>query len=560
MTPVLQAIAPYPKTHVERWRIWAVSAATFVGLLGWTVLLQWIGGAYSAEFSGYPDEPSHYLSGLMIRDYLASGFPVSPVPYAENYYLHYPKIAFGMWGPLPHVAEGIWMLIFSPARWSILLLMAIITTTLAFTLAQVIWAEFNLAAGVAVGMTLVAVKLVQSYASMVMADNLCALMEFWAILWFGRYLHSERTRDSVLFGVFACLSALTKGNGFALALVPPIAILITRRFDLLKRWNFWIPVPMMAFLVGPWQYLSTRLLTGLGIRQVSWAIASAYGPMFVSIVGPWLLPFVFVGIYDRIIRPFRKREVEGRWAAAAALPLAFWIFHAVTPSAGAESRYVVAVVAPLLMFFTAGLARVAQWLPPARVPFRIRATILATVAAMLFVRTSFAIPAKESFGFSELARDITGRADLQGSVIFVSSEGYGEGMLVSEIAMHDHRPGLIVLRATKMLARINWDGDNYALLHPDPEEMMKLLQEIPVRLLVIDRTPGPGPLPHHRNLLTMLTKYPDRWQLMATYPQKMHATAANSKIEVYRLKGQENRPRSKIRLDLRYTLGRWIEK
>lgn len=560
MTPVLQVVAPHSKTHSGRWRVWAVSAATFVVLLGWTVFLQWMGGAYFAEFSGYPDEPSHYLSGLMIRDYLVSGFPVAPLAYAENYYLHYPKIAFGMWGPLPHVTEGIWMLLFSPARWSILLLMAVIITTLAFTLSQVIWAEFSLAAGVVVGMTLVAVKFVQSYTSMVMADNLCALLEFWAILWYGRYLHSERTRDSVLFGVFACLSALTKGNGFLLSLVPPIAILITRRFELLKRWNFWIPVPMMLFIVGPWQYLSTRLLSGLGTRQVSWAIASAYGPMFESIVGPWLLPFVFVGIYDRIIRPFRKREVDSRWAAAAALPLAFWLFHALIPSAGAEWRYVVAVVAPLLMFFTVGVARVARWLPPARVPFRIRATILAGLAAMVFVKTSFAIPEKESYGFSELARDITGRADLQGSVMLVSSEGYGEGMLVSEIAMHDHRPGLIVLRATKMLARINWDGDKYALLYPEPEEMMNILQEIPVRLLVIDRTPGPGPLPHHRNLLTMLAKYPDRWQLLATYPQKMHATAANSKIEVYRLKGQENRPRGKIRLDLRYTLGRWIER
>ena len=133
-------------------------------------------------------------------------------------------------------------------------------------------------------------------------------------------------------------------------------------------------------------------------------------------------------------------------------------------------------------------------------------------------------------------------------------------MLVSEIAMYDHRPGLIVLGATKMLARINWDGDNYVLLHSKTDELMDLLQEIPVRLLVIDRTPGPGPLPPPIIAICSqcLRKYPDRWQLLGTYPQKMHATAANSKIEVYRLKSQENRPRSKIRLDLRYTLGRWM--
>src|SRR5947199_3127872 len=90
MTPGLQAIVPRPEKHVRPLRIWTVSAAAFVVLLGWTVVLQCLGGAYSAEFSGYPDEPSHYLSGLMIRDYLASGFPASPLAYAENYYLHYP--------------------------------------------------------------------------------------------------------------------------------------------------------------------------------------------------------------------------------------------------------------------------------------------------------------------------------------------------------------------------------------------------------------------------------------------------------------------------------------
>ena len=62
----------------------------------------------------------------------------------------------------------------------------------------------------------------------------------------------------------------------------------------------------------------------------------------------------------------------------------------------------------------------------ARVPFRVRATILAAVAALVFVKTSFAIPQKESYGFSELARDITARADFQDAVMLISSEGWGK--------------------------------------------------------------------------------------------------------------------------------------
>jgi hypothetical protein len=89
---------------------------------------------------------------------------------------------------------------------------------------------------------------------------------------------------------------------------------------------------------------------------------------------------------------------------------------------------------------------------------------------------------------------------------------------------------------------------------------MNVLDDIPVRLLIIDRTPGPGPQPHHRNLLKLLTLYPDRWKLWGKYPQSTHPTAVGSGIDIYELKGNETHPRRKIRLDLRYTLGRWIEK
>ena len=32
-------------------------------------------GAYHAEFGSHPDEAAHYVTGLMVRDYLASGLP-----------------------------------------------------------------------------------------------------------------------------------------------------------------------------------------------------------------------------------------------------------------------------------------------------------------------------------------------------------------------------------------------------------------------------------------------------------------------------------------------------
>src|SRR3974390_765905 len=97
--------------------------AGFARVVMATILRQGRGNAYWSEFGGYPDEPAHYVTGLMIRDYVASGFPGSPVAYAENYYLHYPKVAFGIWGPLLHFTEAAWTLVFPPSRASMLALM-----------------------------------------------------------------------------------------------------------------------------------------------------------------------------------------------------------------------------------------------------------------------------------------------------------------------------------------------------------------------------------------------------------------------------------------------------
>jgi len=145
-----QTAGATPRQTVPRWRAYAAGISTFAILFAWTVLLQWGAGAYRSEFSGYPDEPAHYVSGLMVRDYLMAGLPRNPLAFAENYYLHYPKVAIGMWGPLLHLSEGVWMCLFTSSRTSILLMMALITAALAFTLSRVLRAEFGWGAGAAV--------------------------------------------------------------------------------------------------------------------------------------------------------------------------------------------------------------------------------------------------------------------------------------------------------------------------------------------------------------------------------------------------------------------------
>ena len=79
-----------------RLRPFFLAAIVFVFAFDVAFLWQLFAGAYGSEFGGHPDEAGHYVTGLMVRDYVATGFPGSPMKFAGEYYRHYPKVALGV--------------------------------------------------------------------------------------------------------------------------------------------------------------------------------------------------------------------------------------------------------------------------------------------------------------------------------------------------------------------------------------------------------------------------------------------------------------------------------
>ena len=71
----------------------------FALLLGLELLLQGWSGVHRTELSHYPDEAAHFTNGLLIRDYLRTGLGESPLHFAEEYYLSFPKVALLIWPP-----------------------------------------------------------------------------------------------------------------------------------------------------------------------------------------------------------------------------------------------------------------------------------------------------------------------------------------------------------------------------------------------------------------------------------------------------------------------------
>src|SRR5258708_23859140 len=81
-----------------------------------TVILQVVDHGFKDDFGGAPDEAAHYVTALMVRDYLLHGLSQPPVAFAENYYMHYPRVAFGHWPPVFYILLACWMTVFSDSR------------------------------------------------------------------------------------------------------------------------------------------------------------------------------------------------------------------------------------------------------------------------------------------------------------------------------------------------------------------------------------------------------------------------------------------------------------
>lgn len=381
------------------------------------VALQFFGGAFSSEFGGHPDEAAHYVTGLMVRDYIAAFQPVSPMRFAENYYLHYPKVALGHWPPFFYVVQSAWTLLFSPSRVSVLLLMALLTTLLAVTVHLAIRSEFGPKAGIAVGLLLLALPLTQIYRKMIMAEILVALLNFCAVLCFGRFLNSEKWGDAGAFGICAGLAILTKGNGLVLAFVPPLALLFSRRFHLLARPAFWCPAVIVLVFCSPVHWLTMDLIRNTWQEQapsLTFTIAAIpyYSYHLAKVGGIGFSLLAAIGFVARIIRPGQgRRGVDGKWAAAGALLLSVWGFHFVVP-VSLEARHLIPVVPALLMFLVAGIAWAAERLPLRRFTAERKAVILALAVALIFGVETFAIHKKAWYGFGKVAQQLLRNARL----------------------------------------------------------------------------------------------------------------------------------------------------
>jgi hypothetical protein len=488
-------------------------------LVSW--LFQYWGHSWNGENNLESDAPAHYVSGLMVHDYVRLGFPVAPVEFAEVFYAHYPKVAIGHWPPMFYVLQAGWMLVFGDSMHSDLVFMAFLSALFAATLYAVARREFRSErAAIVSALLLLCIPLVQWCGGNILADIPVALFSFWAVLCWANYLDSGRIRSAVAFSSFATLAILTKGNGYAVLLVPPVTILLARRFELLKNVRLWLAAAPIALSI-PWMFFTWKLVGPAMQYELSVAFfvkaLLSYTSYFATAAGVLIFVLALVGAAT-LISELRTRTIGGVWLSLLAFSAAEILFHCIVPAA-IEPRYLIGLIPCIVLFMLRGFVEVISRSSFIPFSFTRRAEALGVVIAVVFALNVFALPPKRPTGFAEAAAFVTSHREFAGDVILISSEGDGEGPFIARMAELDHaRLNHIVLRASHALADSDWNGQSYRLLLHSPAEVSDYLRRLPVGVIVIDRTNFNLPNSHQPLLEQAIAAHPEQWRLAGVFP------------------------------------------
>ncbi len=547
-----------------RWSGICVEAGTYLFLFGMTALLQYGNGAFSSEFGNHPDEAAHYVTGLMVHDYLWSGDWLQPRVFAEEYYIHYPKVALGHWPPFFYLLQTAWMSVFPNGRISLVLFMAVLTASLAMAVYREGRFRYGWWAGLGLGVLLLLLPPVQHGSVALMADVLMALLCLQATRAFGRFLDYNRWQDACAFGLWSSLAILTKGTGLALALVPLFALVLSRRFHLLLRWQFWLPAVLVATCCAPWYYVTLGMVQqGWFESQLSWEYSlnavSYYMKGAVGSLGAGLFALAALGLFTSLIRPAWRGEATGRWSSFGAWLLGYFLFQCVVPC-GVEERFLLPVLPVLVIAGAAGADQAVRFLT-ARMARPRRWLVCPVLVSVFFFAFVDPLPkALAVSGYSQVAREVLRDGDERSLVFLVSSDSSGEGMFISEIAQRDRRHAHVVLRTSKVLSSSHWVGKDYALRFPTVEECAAYLDQLSVDFIILEMTVPPQmQLPDQRQLLAYLESASPHYNLAGKFPLVRGDKVYPNGIHVYRLHSTGSSSPRMIRVPMDAMLGRTLE-
>ena len=344
---------------------------------------------------------------------------------------------------------------------------------------------------------------------MVMAEIPMALFTLAALIGMVRFLERETTGRAVAVGLLISAAILTKPSAWAVPLSLPLALLLLKQPRRLLSPRAWMAGAIVAAICVPYYALTLRMMrAGLEGRSITWERAwHAFATYMTEVpagLGIALTILMVAGMAGRFLLPLRAGRLTPFWAVLAGFLISALLFHIVTPTS-AESRKAYIAAPGLVIFAAAG----ARWLAGDR-----RTRVIAAAAVVVFLVVDFRVPPRQSTLAPGVASFLTSRQDLAETAFLVCSEwSGGEGAVIAGVASLDNRrPRHYVLRSSKLLASVRWNGVDYKARYASAAQVRTVLDSIPVNALILQSSGSSNLSEHQRLLERVLEDYPADWE------------------------------------------------
>ena len=416
------------------------------------------------------DSPHHALDGAFVFDMFRHWKMAHPVQYGYWYYSRLPALSLPYHPPLFPVFEALIFSIFGVSPFSSRLAVAIATAVAVLLMIRLLRKSHGSPLlALMVTASFFALPTVQRLSNTVMLEIPALVFVLAAFLFLVPDEEILQTRRSLWFAIFAAAAIWTKQTVFLLPL-PFLYVLVSGRWNLLRRFYFWIDI----FVVGASGIglaMLARELQWNGINQ-SWAKKSAlqhlvhnwnfylhYGLPGLVLVGLCLLSYGLPGGRD----DFSRDRLYIAWMLAAVLIL--------LPAPAYSPRYMFFSIPPVLVLLYNGLRRVGGLLSP-----QYRWVVTAAVCLLLVAYGLVNAHVVYLRGPAEVAKILHD----SGHRRLLYCGGSTNGAFIFAVRTNDSTLSTIVIR-----------GDKLPEGTFDPEQLRGFVSRYGIDAVVLERTDRP---------------------------------------------------------------------
>lgn len=469
-----------------------LSGGFFAAALG----VQQLTHAWQSDLGTGGDEAGHFVSALLVYDYLRSGLPGSPMKFALRYYHHWPRVAIGHWPPLFYILQGLAFVVTGRSVGAAIGFQALITGVAAGWTAWLVRRRLDPLVGVSAGISVLLAPQILFSISLVMVDTMLAVWMLAAALAWAAFARRPGTARALLFAASAIGAILTKGNGIALAALPLFHAILMRSTSALRDRRAWLAAALVGLMTAPWYVVTYRIAAGGFVYHWGESYTERAVPYYLSSLFTILGPLGVAGVVGVLVVKKHGSD-DSTLAACGALVLSLLAFQWLAPAA-LTTRYLIALVPAGMVLAACGLDSIVRSFVP-----RTRADVL--VASFLLTNAAFGfrMPHLSPYGMNLVTKRIM-QVHEANRFVLVAGNDHAEGALIAAFAAADPARKFYILRASQLLATTNFMGSIYHVRFPRSAQVATWLRHSGIGWVVIALPYGGPAMRHDEELLRVL--------------------------------------------------------